>query len=71
MIAIGSNSPSRFGSPIKTLKLAIKFLNYKNIQIIKKSSIYVSPPKDFSSAAGSFYNAVLMVSFSSLFIKSV
>ena len=61
IIAIGSNSASRFGSPIKTLKLAIKFLRHRNIKVIKKSSIYLSPPKYFSSAAGTFYNAVIMV----------
>ena len=61
LIAIGSNSTSRFGSPVKNLRKSIKFIENKNIQVIKKSSIYISPPKDFVRAGGIFYNAVLMV----------
>tara|TARA_B100001094_G_C17679335_1_gene552607 strand:+ start:108 stop:626 length:519 start_codon:yes stop_codon:yes gene_type:complete len=64
LIAIGSNSNSRFGSPINNLKNSIKFLKTRNIQVLKKSSIYLSPPKDFRKAAGIFYNAVVMVNTS-------
>ena len=61
LIAIGSNSTSRFGSPVKNLRKSIKFIENRNIRIIKKSSVYMSPPKDFIKAGGIFYNAVLMV----------
>ena len=64
IIAIGSNSASRFGSPIENLRKSIQFIKNRNIQIIKKSSIYLSPPKDFLRAGGIFYNAVLMVNTS-------
>ncbi|MFL2899843.1 MAG: 2-amino-4-hydroxy-6-hydroxymethyldihydropteridine diphosphokinase [Candidatus Pelagibacterales bacterium] len=64
LIAIGSNAYSRFGSPINNLKNSIKYLEKINIQVVKKSSIYLSPPKDFSKAAGTFYNAVIMVNTS-------
>ena len=54
LIAIGSNINSRFGSPINNLKNSIKLLESRNIQVLKKSSIYLSPPKDFRKAAGTF-----------------
>jgi 2-amino-4-hydroxy-6-hydroxymethyldihydropteridine diphosphokinase len=64
LIAIGSNINSRFGSPINNLKNSIKLLESRNIQVLKKSSIYLSPPKDFRKAAGTFYNAAIMVNTS-------
>ena len=61
IIGIGSNMPSKYGGPIKTLKFAIKQLNKNNINVIKKSFLYSSPPKDFNSAANIFFNGALMV----------
>jgi len=61
IIGIGSNMPSKHGSPIDSLKYAIKKLNQNNIRVIKKSFLYSSPPKDFSSAANTFYNGAIMV----------
>ena len=53
--------PSKHGSPIASLKFAIKKLNQNNIRVIKKSFIYSSPPKDFTSAANTFFNGAIMV----------
>ena len=61
IIGIGSNMPSKHGSPIDSLKFAIKKLNQYNIRVIKKSFLYSSPPKDFSSAANTFFNGAIMV----------
>ena len=61
IIGIGSNMSSKHGSPIDSLKFAIKKLNQNNIRVIKKSFLYSSPPKDFSSAANSFFNGAIMV----------
>ena len=61
IIGIGSNMPSKHGSPIDSLKFAIKKLNQNNIRVIKKSFLYSSPPKDFSSAANTFFNGAIMV----------
>ena len=61
IIGIGSNMPSKHGSPIDSLKFAIKKLNQNNIRVIKKSFLYSSPPKDFSSAANIFFNGAIMV----------
>ena len=61
IIGIGSNMPSKHGSPVDSLKYAIKKLNQNNIRVIKKSFLYSSPPKDFSSAANTFYNGAIMV----------
>ena len=61
IIGIGSNMSSKHGSPIDSLKYAIKKLNQNNIRVIKKSFLYSSPPKDFSSAANTFYNGAIMV----------
>jgi len=64
IIGIGSNMPSRHGSPINSLKFAIKKLNQNNIRVIKKSYLYSSPPKGFTSAANTFFNGVIMVNTS-------
>ena len=61
IIGIGSNMASKYGGPIKTLKLALKKLNQNNIKVIKKSFLYSSPPKDFNSAANTFFNGAIMV----------
>ncbi len=61
IIGIGSNMSSKHGSPIDSLKFAIKKLNQNNIRVIKKSFLYSSPPKDFSSAANTFFNGAIMV----------
>ena len=61
IIGIGSNMPSKHGSPIASLKFAIKKLNQNNIKVIKKSFLYSSPPKDFTSAANTFFNGAIMV----------
>ena len=61
IIGIGSNMPSKHGSPVNSLKYAIKKLNQNNIRVIKKSFLYSSPPKDFNSAANTFYNGAIMV----------
>ena len=61
IIGIGSNMSSKHGSPIDSLKYAIKKLNQNNIRVIKKSFLYSSPPKDFNSAANIFFNAAIMV----------
>ncbi len=61
IIGIGSNMPSKYGGPIESLKYAIKKLNQNNINVIKKSFLYSSPPKDFSSAANIFFNGAIMV----------
>ena len=63
-IAIGSNSISKYGSPINTLKLSLRLIEDRNIKVIKKSSLYLSPPKDFNNAASSFYNAAIVVNTS-------
>ena len=60
-LALGANIPSRFGSATNSLKITTKILNKKNIRIIKKSSIYFSPPKDFKTAANTFVNAAVLV----------
>ena len=60
-IAIGSNFSSKFGNPTNSLKTVIRFLNKRNIQVIKKSKLYLSPPKDFTSAANIFTNAAILV----------
>ena len=36
-------------------------LNLNNIRVIKKSFVYSSPPKDFTSAANTFFNGAIMV----------
>ena len=61
IIGIGSNMPSKHGSPVDSLKYAIKKLNQNNIRVIKKSFLYSSPPKDFNSAANIFFNGAIMV----------
>lgn len=61
IVGIGSNMPSRYGSSIDSLKLAIKKLNQNNIRVIKKSFLYSSAPKDFKSAANMFCNGAIMV----------
>ena len=61
IIGIGSNMPSKHGSPIDSIKFAIKKLNQNNIRVIKKSFLYSSPPKDFTSAANTFFNGAIMV----------
>ena len=61
IIGIGSNLPSKHGSPVDSLKFVIKKLNRNNIRIIKKSSLYSSPPKNFRSAANIFFNGAIMV----------
>ncbi len=61
IIGIGSNMSSKHGSPIDSLKFAIKMLNQNNIRVIKKSFLYSSPPKDFTSAANTFFNGAIMV----------
>ena len=61
IIGIGSNMPSKHGGPIASLKFAIKKLNQNNIRVIKKSFLYSSPPKDFTSAANTFFNGAIMV----------
>ena len=63
-IAIGSNSISKYGSPINTLKLSLRLMEDRNIKVIKKSSLYLSPPKDFNNAASFFYNAAIIVNTS-------
>jgi len=61
IIGIGSNLPSKHGSSINSLKFAVKKLNQNNIRVIKKSFLYSSPPKNFSSAANTFFNGAIMV----------
>ena len=61
IIGIGSNMYSKHGSPIDSLKFAIKKLSQNNIRVIKKSFLYSSPPKDFKSAANTFFNGAIMV----------
>ena len=60
IIGIGSNMYSKYGNPVDTLKFAIKKLNQNNIRVIKKSFLYSSPPKDFNSAANTFFNGAIM-----------
>ena len=64
IIGIGSNMSSKYGSPIQSLKVAIKKLKENNIQIIKKSSLYSSPPKDFCGAAHHFINGAIIANSS-------
>ena len=45
-LGIGSNSNSRFGNKLNTLKFVLKELERNNIKIIKKSKLYSSPPKN-------------------------
>ena len=44
-LGIGSNSNSRFGNKLNTLKFVLKELERNNIKVIKKSKLYSSPPK--------------------------
>ena len=60
-LGIGSNSNSRFGNKLNTLKFVIKELERNNIKVIKKSKLYSSPPKNFKTAAETFLNAALVV----------
>ena len=60
-LGIGSNANSRYGNKLYTLKFAMKELERNNIKIIKKSKLYVTPPKNFKSAAETFLNAALLV----------
>ena len=43
-LGIGSNSNSRFGNKLNTLKFVLKELERNNIKVIKKSKLYSSPP---------------------------
>ena len=45
-LGIGSNSNSRFGNKLNTLKFVLKELERNNIKVIKKSKLYSSPPKN-------------------------
>ena len=60
-LGIGSNSNSRFGNKLNTLKFVLKELERNNIKVIKKSKLYSSPPKNFKTAAETFLNAALVV----------
>ena len=60
-LGIGSNSNSRFGSKLNTIKFVLKELERNNIKVIKKSKLYSSPPKNFKTAAETFLNAALIV----------
>ena len=61
IIGIGSNMPSKYGDSVKSLKTVIKKLKKNNIHIIKKSSLYSSPPKNFNRAAYKFVNGAIMI----------
>ncbi len=61
IIGIGSNMSSKYGGPVESLKFAIKQLNKNNINVIKKSFLYSSQPKDFNAAANIFFNGAIMV----------
>lgn len=61
IIGIGSNMSSKHGSSIESLKVAIRKLNRNNVRVIKKSFLYSSPPKDFTTAANTFFNGAIMV----------
>ena len=60
-LGIGSNSNSRFGNRLNTLKYVLKELERNNIKVIKKSKLYLTPPKNFKTAAENFLNAALIV----------
>tara|TARA_B100000401_G_scaffold423631_1_gene351684 strand:- start:436 stop:954 length:519 start_codon:yes stop_codon:yes gene_type:complete len=60
-LGIGSNSNSKFGNKLNTLKFVLKELERNNIKVIKKSKLYSTPPKNFKSAAETFLNAALIV----------
>ena len=60
-ITVGSNFSSKFGSSTSSVTMVIRFINKRNIEVIKKSKLYLSPPKDFTSAASVFMNAALLV----------
>lgn len=60
-LGIGSNSNSRFGNKLNTLKFVLKELERNNIKVIRKSKVYLTPPKNFKTAAENFLNAALVV----------
>ncbi len=60
-LGIGSNSNSRFGNKLNTLKFVLKELERHNIKVIKKSKLYSAPPKGFKAAAETFLNAAVII----------
>ena len=60
-LGIGSNSNSRFGNKLSTLRFVLKELERHNIKVIRKSKLYSSPPKNFKTAAETFLNAAIVV----------
>lgn len=62
LIALGSNLPSTFGSPIDNLHKAAKLLETNGFRIFARGDIYESAPVPVSDQPN-FYNSILQVEY--------
>lgn len=60
-IALGANLPSRFGSPVDTLKASIKALEENGIKVLDRSSVWLTEPVPFDKDVPYYHNAVISI----------
>jgi 2-amino-4-hydroxy-6-hydroxymethyldihydropteridine diphosphokinase len=60
-IGLGANLPSRFGSPVETLKAAKEALLTHNIDIVGESATWLSAPLPYDPEQDWFHNEVIAI----------
>ena len=60
-LGFGSNKSSKIGNKFSNYKFTISELNKRNIRVITKSNLYITPPKDMTLPSDNFINAALII----------
>lgn len=60
LVAIGTNLPSRFGTPVETIQAAIEALEAQRLRVIKASRIWLTAPVPISDQPW-YHNAVVAI----------
>jgi len=60
LIALGANLPSRYGSPVQTMRAALQALKKTEVRIIAASRIWQTSPVPVSDQPD-YYNAVVQI----------
>ncbi len=60
-IALGANLPSQFGAPAQTLSRAVSVLEKRDVEVIQRSSVWLTAPVPFDPDVPDYHNAVIAV----------
>ena len=60
-LGFGSNKSSKIGNKFSNYKFTISELNKRNIRVITKSNLYITPPQHMTLASENFINAAFII----------